>query len=159
MYGEEEGFTWRQSYRFVVKWLCLATYNGSHPRRRRASRQAQRKLRTIAGNNSRPATQDPYRGEGVLRRDPGLGSRNYWRRSVVARRMKVQPARSAGKVIGKGKVHQQYEFGCKISMVRIALSGIIVGLKSFTGNPYDSDTLAPALEQVQHVRENAEGNR
>ena len=48
-YGDREGGKWRQSYRFVVKRLRLATYNGSHPHRRRAARRAQRKLRTIAG--------------------------------------------------------------------------------------------------------------
>ncbi|WP_319936703.1 transposase [Neolewinella aquimaris] len=61
--------------------------------------------------------------------------------------------------IAKGKVHRKYEFGCKVSVARTALSGVIVGMKSFVGNPYDGDTLAPALNQVERIRENVGGDR
>ena len=61
--------------------------------------------------------------------------------------------------IAKGKVRTKYEFGCKVSVVRTALSGIIVGMKSFVGNPCNGDTLAPALAQVERVRADAGGER
>ncbi|THH34198.1 IS5 family transposase, partial [Neolewinella litorea] len=158
-YGEQEGVQWRQSYCFVVKRLRLATYNGSHPRRRRAARRAQRKLRTIAGRLVRD-----------LRRKLSAEALAYYRdtldlfEQVLAQRRGTKNKRyslhePAVWCIAKGKVHKKYEFGCKVSVARTALSGIIVGMKSFVGNPYDGDTLAPALEQVQRVREDAGGDR
>lgn len=56
-------------------------------------------------------------------------------------------------------VHKQYEFGYKLSVARTALSGITLGMKSFTGNFYDGNTLALAVDQVHRVRENAGSNR
>ena len=61
--------------------------------------------------------------------------------------------------IAKGKVHKKFEFGCKVPVARTALSGIIVGMKSFTRNRCDGDKLAPALQQVQRLREYASARR
>ena len=158
-YGEQENLTWRQSYRFVVKRLRLATYNGSHPRRRRAARRAQRKLRIIAGRLVRD-----------LRRKLSPEALAYYAdtlnlfEQVLAQRRGTKNKRyslhePAVWCIAKGKAHKKYEFGCKVSVARTALSGIIVGMKSFIGNPYDGDTLAPALDQVERVRQGAGGDR
>jgi IS5 family transposase len=53
--------------------------------------------------------------------------------------------------ISKGKVHKKYEFGCKVSVSRTANKGVITGMKSFEGNPYDGDTIAPTLEQIERI--------
>ena len=50
--------------------------------------------------------------------------------------------------IGKGKARQPYEFGVKVGLAITARQGLIVGARSFPGNPYDGDTLAEQLEQV-----------
>lgn len=54
--------------------------------------------------------------------------------------------------IGKGKAHKKYEFGSKAAIVTTKTGGIIVGAKSFSGNPYDGDTLKDVLSQVEDVR-------
>jgi IS5 family transposase len=54
--------------------------------------------------------------------------------------------------IGKGKAHKKYEFGSKAAIVMTKTGGIIVGAKSFPGNPYDGDTLKDILKQVKDVR-------
>jgi IS5 family transposase len=54
--------------------------------------------------------------------------------------------------ICKGKEHKKYEFGSKAAIVMTKTSGIIVGAKSFSGNPYDGDTLKDVLNQVKNVR-------
>lgn len=51
--------------------------------------------------------------------------------------------------IGKGKARQPYEFGVKVGLAITARQGLIVGARSFPGNPYDGDTLAEQLEQVE----------
>lgn len=53
--------------------------------------------------------------------------------------------------IAKGKVHKKYEFGCKISICRTMGKGVITAMKSFTGNPYDGDTIEPTLQQLERI--------
>lgn len=55
--------------------------------------------------------------------------------------------------IGKGKARQPYEFGVKVGLAVTARRGLIVGARSFPGNPYDGDTLAEQLEQVAILTE------
>lgn len=50
--------------------------------------------------------------------------------------------------IGKGKARQPYEFGVKVSLAVTEKQGLIVGARSFPGNPYDGHTLAAQLEQT-----------
>lgn len=50
--------------------------------------------------------------------------------------------------IGKGKVRQPYEFGVKVSVAVTHKEGLVVGMKSLAGNPYDGHSLAGALQQV-----------
>lgn len=51
--------------------------------------------------------------------------------------------------IGKGKARQPYEFGVKVGLAITARQGLIVGARSFPGNPYDGETLKEQLEQVE----------
>ena len=41
-----------------------------------------------------------------------------------------------------------YEFGQKVGMILTAKSQIIVAIKAFEGNPHDSKTVEPLLEQM-----------
>jgi transposase, IS5 family len=53
--------------------------------------------------------------------------------------------------IGKGKARKPYEFGVKVSLVVTHLRGLMVGARSFPGNPYDGHTLAAQLEQTANL--------
>ena len=59
--------------------------------------------------------------------------------------------------IGKGKTRQPYEFGVKVSLAITEKRGLIVGARSFSGNPYDGHTLAEQLEQMRILLENVPG--
>lgn len=50
--------------------------------------------------------------------------------------------------IGKGKAKQPYEFGVKTSIAVTHRSGLVVGARTFPGNPYDGHMLAAQLEQT-----------
>ncbi len=50
--------------------------------------------------------------------------------------------------ISKGKARQPYEFGVKVSLAITERQGLIVGARSFPGNPYDGHTLAEQIEQT-----------
>ncbi len=53
--------------------------------------------------------------------------------------------------IGKGKAKKPYEFGVKVSLALTHRSGLMVGARSFPGNPYDGHTLAEQLEQTNKL--------
>jgi IS5 family transposase len=50
--------------------------------------------------------------------------------------------------IAKGKARQPYEFGVKVSIATTHKEGLVVGMRSMPGNPYDGHTLFETLEQV-----------
>ena len=50
--------------------------------------------------------------------------------------------------IGKGKARQPYEFGVKASIAVTHRSGLVVGARTFPGNPYDGHILSAQLEQT-----------
>ena len=59
--------------------------------------------------------------------------------------------------IGKGKARKPYEFGVKVSVAVTHKQGLMVGARSFTGNPYDGHTLAEQLEQATILTEDTGG--
>ena len=50
--------------------------------------------------------------------------------------------------ISKGKAKNPYEFGVKVSVATTLKEGIVVGMRSMPGNPWDGHTLEETLEQV-----------
>jgi IS5 family transposase len=50
--------------------------------------------------------------------------------------------------LAKGKARKPYEFGVKVSITTTHKEGLVVGMRSMPGNPYDGHTLAEALEQT-----------
>ena len=50
--------------------------------------------------------------------------------------------------IAKGKAHKRYEFGVKVAVATTVRGNLVVGARSFHGNPYDGHTLAATLEQT-----------
>ena len=50
--------------------------------------------------------------------------------------------------IGKGKARKPYEFGVKTSIAVTHKSGLMVGARTFPGNPYDGHVLNEQLEQT-----------
>lgn len=88
-----------------------------------------------------------------------LNSMNTWLER--AERIRSQQPKSKNKLyalhapevecISKGKARKPYEFGVKVGMVVTHKSGLMVGARSFPGNPYDGHTLAEQLEQVRNL--------
>jgi len=55
--------------------------------------------------------------------------------------------------IGKGKARKSYEFGVKASIAVTHKQGLIVGARTFPGNPYDGHILAAQLEPTNILLE------
>ena len=50
--------------------------------------------------------------------------------------------------LAKGNACKPYEFGMKVSITMTHKEGLVVGMRSTPGNPYDGHTMAEALEQA-----------
>jgi IS5 family transposase len=48
----------------------------------------------------------------------------------------------------KGKARNPYEFGVKVTLATTLKEGLLVGMRSMPGNPYDGHTLEETIEQV-----------
>ena len=59
--------------------------------------------------------------------------------------------------IGKGKARKPYEFGVKVSIAVTHKQGLMVGARSFTGNPYDGHTLSAQIEQSTNLMQDLGG--
>ena len=53
--------------------------------------------------------------------------------------------------ISKGKARTPYEFGVKVSLAVTHRQGLMVGARSFPGNPYDGHVLSAQLEQTTNL--------
>jgi IS5 family transposase len=53
--------------------------------------------------------------------------------------------------ISKGKARNPYEFGVKVSLAVTHKQGLMVGARSFPGNPYDGHILSAQLDQTSNL--------
>jgi len=146
----KEGVKQRQSYKRVSKNLVRTTYNGKHPRRRKNANKAQRKLKTIAGRVVRE----------LLKKLPEEILKNYEEELMLYQRILNQNKQDKNKIysthkpftacIAKGKAHKKYEFGNKIGIMVNPKSLVILAVQSYMGNPHDSRTIEPLLNQMQN---------
>lgn len=147
--AKKQGVEQRQSYVRTSKQFLRDTYNGKHPKRRKKAKSAGRKLNTIAGRLLRELERklpkealSEHRGKLAL-----------YQKVLVQKRTDKDKTYSLHKpftsCIAKGKAHKQYEFGNKVGLIATGKDLIITAIKSFDGNPHDSKTIEPLLEQMQ----------
>ena len=147
--AKSEGVPQRQTYLRTSKQLLRDTYNRSHPKRRKKAKKADRKLKTIEGRllreltrTLRPSSLSVYQSQFDL----------YWK-VLNQKRSDKNKIYSLHKpftaCIAKGKAHKQYEFGSKVGLITTAKTLIITAIKSFEGNPHDSKTIEPLLDQIE----------
>lgn len=145
----EEGIQQRQTYKRISKQLLRDTYNPGHPKRRRKAKQSQRRLRTLAGRQLRELGRllskealDKYAEQLQL----------YWK-AIEQKKLDKNKVYSLHKpftsCIAKGKPHKPYEFGNKVGLLINPKSLVILGIDAFEGNPHDSQTIEPLLNQVK----------
>lgn len=146
------GLILRQSYTRTIKTLRWNTRYLKTPRRAKEGRKAVSKIKTIAGRLLReikrllsPEILEQY-AEKISNMEHILKQKINDKNKIYS----IHAPETA--CIAKGKEHKKYEFGSKVSILRTSKNGIIVGARSFAGNPYDGDTLAPALEQAARLR-------
>jgi len=78
-----------------------------------------------------------------------------------AERIRTQQAKDKNKLyalhapevecIAKGKARKPYEFGVKAAIVVSHKAGLMMGARTFTGNPYDGHILSAVMEQTANL--------
>ena len=147
--AKREGISQRQTYVRTSKQLLRDTYNSKHPRRKKKAQKAGKKLTTISGRLLREL-------ERKLPAEPLAQYRNeidFYKSVIAQKRTDKNKIYSLHKpftaCIAKGKAHKQYEFGNKVGIMVNPKSLVILGVQSFSGNPHDSKTIEPLLDQMQ----------
>ena len=146
--AKKEGVKQRQRYTEVSKELMRQTHNGKHPKRRKTAMAATRKLGTIAGR----LVKELERNLTDELREKYAETLALLNRALLRDRVQKDKVYSIHKphtaCIAKGKADHMYEFGNKVGLVSTANSQVILAIMAFPGNPNDSTTMQPLLEQM-----------
>jgi IS5 family transposase len=147
--AQKQGIKLRQSYVRVAKKLLLQQSRYAHARQFKRAAKCTKKLKTFLGRVVRD----------IERNCPEPGALQHF--LLLAHRLLKQEKHDKNKLysihepevecISKGKAHQRYEFGAKVSISASSKGAWVLGAKAFHGNPYDGHTLNTSLEQVARL--------
>ena len=145
-FAHKQGIKLKQTFAKELKTLKIKLRFSHHPRRKREASKAMRRLKTIAGKLVRETSRkqmgelfNPLK-ELFLK---VLAQQRHTKNKIYSLH---EPEVAC---IAKGKSHKPYEFGAKISVSTLPGSNVVVNISHFLGNPHDSQTLAPVLEQIE----------
>lgn len=142
------GIALKQSYAAEGKKLRRRAGDYAHARQFKRLRRVIRRQRLVLGQLLRDV-QRKASAEQTAR--PGPCIERAWR--IQSQRPKDKSKLYAlhapeAECVGKGKARQPFVFGVKVSPAVTHKSGLIVGARSFPGNPYHGHTLAGQIEQT-----------
>jgi transposase, IS5 family len=150
----QAGITLRQNYNRIAPKLAGKIARHAHARQYKRMRSYLKKLKTLVGRVWRDVSRQLSKAPES--RKPRITELLH----KVERLLKQQPKDShklyslhapEAECIAKGKVRQPYEFGVKVSVATTHKEGLVVGMQSLPGNPFDGHTLHMALEQVENL--------
>ena len=149
--AEDNGLRLRQNYNRVAPRLAAQIGRYAHAKQFKRMRRAVRTLRTRVGRVHREVARQLH----MLPESAKAKVQDLLQRTgrILTQRTKDKNklyALHAPEVecISKGKARTPYEFGVKVSIAITLKEGLVVGMRSMPGNPYDGHTLAETLEQV-----------
>jgi IS5 family transposase len=142
------GIALRQSYERVSKEALYWQSRYAHAQQYKRARKQARRLRTYLGRVIRDIRSKEMKPDEELRQLLEVSERIYEQRRDDKNKVYSVWAPEV-ECISKGKAHQRYEFGNKVSVVSTSRKNWVVGVKAFHNNPYDGHTLGEALRQVK----------
>ena len=147
--AKQEGVKQRQTYKKESKNLLRETHNAKHPKRMKNAKKAQQHLRILASRQVRELRR-------LLSEEL---QKKYKKQLEIYERILAQERLTKDKIysihkpyttcIAKGKAGTPYEFGNKVGMITTAHTRIVIAIKAFAGNPHDSKTIEPLLQQME----------
>lgn len=160
--AQRAGLMLKQTYEREGKILRRRAGGYAHAKQYKRLRRVLKRQRTVLGRLLRDIERKMAAATEVYQATLTVWLERAWR---ICRQQKKDKnklyALHAPEVecISKGKARQPYEFGVKTSLAITEKSGLIVGARTFTGNPYDGHTLAAQLEQTRIPLEGVPGDR
>jgi len=151
--AKENGVELRQSYVRLGKGALFQVGRYTHARQMKRAAKKIRKLRTYLGCVARDI-QRKIEGDDdkqkVFREALALAVRVLAQKRTDSKKVYSVHAPEV-ECISKGKAHKKYEFGVKVSVATTSREGIVIGMRSLPGNPYDGHTLSGSIEQAQRI--------
>ena len=149
--ADEHGIALRQNYNRTAPRLAAQIGRYAHAKQFKRMNKALRTLRTRVGRVQREVARH-------LDRLPEQARAKVGDLLTRTGRILTQKTKDKNKLyalhapevecISKGKARTPYEFGVKVSIATTLREGLVVGMRSMPGNPYDGHTLQETLEQV-----------
>ena len=153
------GIRLKQTFAHEGKSLRRRAGGYAHARQRRRLRRVLRRQRTVLGI----VLRDIQRKIGTATTGSQEALQHLHTMTQHAERIRTQQPKDKAKLyamhapevecISKGKARQPYEFGVKASVAVTHRRGLIIGARTFPGNPYDGHILAEQLEQTNILLE------
>jgi IS5 family transposase len=167
--AKRAGINLKQTYAQEGKTLRRKAGGYAHAKQFKRLRKAVKRQRTILGVVMREVQRklDAHEAAGAAggapEHEPGNPKANsdltMWLER--AERIRTQQRFDKNKLyalhapevecISKGKARNPYEFGVKVSLAVTHKQGLMVGARSFPGNPYDGHVLNAQLEQTTNL--------
>lgn len=141
------GIALRQSYARVGKAAEHQAGRYAHAKQYRRMQREIRKLRTWLGRVIRDVQRKGGELTGTLKHKVEIAQRLHSQKRDSKNKLYALHAPEV-ECIAKGKARTPYEFGVKVSVAVTASEGLVVGMRSMPGNPYDGHTVDSQLEQV-----------
>ena len=149
---KRHGLKLRQSYEREGAALSRQAGRYAHARQFKRMRRILRRQRTVLGRVIRDIGRKLESLEGAAKQQLQVWlerAERIWRQRPKDKHKLYALHAPEVECIGKGKARKPYEFGVKVGIAVTASQGLIVGARSFAGNPYDGDTLAEQIEQAR----------
>ena len=149
---KRHGLKLRQSYEREGAALSRQAGRYAHARQFKRMRRILRRQRTVLGRVIRDIGRKLESSEGAAKQQLQVWlerAERIWRQRPKDKHKLYALHAPEVECIGKGKARKPYEFGVKVGIAVTASQGLIVGARSFAGNPYDGDTLAEQIEQAR----------
>lgn len=146
------GLRLRQNYNRQAPHMAVQVARYAHAKQFKRMQAELKRLRTVVGRVWRDIERQMIGVTDQLLQERATGILTRVKRLLEQKRTDKNKLYSLHapevECIGKGKVRQPYEFGVKVSVAVTHKEGLVVGMKSLPGNPYDGHSLAGALKQV-----------
>jgi len=145
--AQDAGIELRQSYARVGKAAEHQAGRYAHAKQYRRMQREIRKLRTWLGRVIRDVQRKAQAVGDELKAKLDVATRLHAQKRGDKNKLYALHAPEA-ECIAKGKARTPYEFGVKVSVAVTAKEGLVVGMRSMPGNPYDGHTVGSQLEQI-----------
>ena len=146
------GLKLRQNYNRQAPRMAVQVARYAHARQFKRMQSELKRLRTVVGRVWRDIERQMVNVTDTRLQERASGILARVKRLLEQKRSDKNKLYSLHapevECIGKGKARQPYEFGVKVSVAVTHKEGLVVGMKSLPGNPYDGHSLAGALQQV-----------